>query len=73
LGGGLNDARTVSLDEQGHLSDRATTFNGINLGTYLRLATVAESIASGDHDQKLGFKASELGVPSDVSKWNGFR
>lgn len=48
-------------------------FNDINLGTYLYAATAAESIAAGEHDQTLGFKASALGVPTKESDWNGLR
>jgi len=44
-----------------------------HLGTYLRSGTAAASIASGEHDQILGFKASALNVPADPEAWNGFR
>jgi len=43
------------------------------LGTYLCSGTAAASIASGEHDQVLGFNASALTVPADLEAWNGFR
>ena len=45
-------------------------FGDRRLATYAYGITAAESISRGDHDQALGFKASELGVPSLVKDWN---
>jgi len=46
------------------------SFDGKKLGTYNYLQTAAGSIAKGDHDQVLGFKASGLNVPPSVDAWN---
>lgn len=48
-------------------------FRDINLGIYHLPETAAKDILEGKHDQKLGFKASALGVPLDPDKWNGLR
>ena len=40
------------------------------LGIYVYPWTAAESISKGEHDQSLGFKASELNVPVLAKDWN---
>jgi hypothetical protein len=47
--------------------------NDRSLGTYAFVDTAAGSITRGDYDEALGFRSSELGVPSDADAWNGFR
>jgi hypothetical protein len=40
-------------------------------GIYQYPDDAAKSISSGEHDGKLGFPASSLGVPPKFSEWNG--
>jgi hypothetical protein len=50
-----------------HEKDQAKSY----LGLYLNPLIAAGSISEGQHDEKLGFAAASLNVPSAVEDWNG--
>jgi hypothetical protein len=48
-------------------------YGDLELGLYDNALTAAETLGTGEHDEALGFKTSELAIPSNPDHWNGLR